>query len=295
MKGVLAPVVTPFVDGRPDADRLIAHCRWLIGHDCGLAVFGTNSEGNSLSVAEKVDLIDALVEAGIPPQRMMPGGGACALSDAIALCAHVARRGCGGALVLPPFYYKDATDDGLFAYFADLIEGVGDARLKLYLYHIPPIAVVGFSLDLIARLIEAFPDTVVGIKDSSRDNANTFAMLERFPGWGVFPGNETNLPAFMRAGAVGTISATCNVNAPAIVDLYNNADTPDVEQRLAAVNLVRDTFGRWPMIAAMKSAIADAHDDPAWRALRPPLQALSPEDAAALKAALDEINFSLTR
>ncbi|MEM9224274.1 MAG: dihydrodipicolinate synthase family protein [Pseudomonadota bacterium] len=293
MKGVLAPVVTPFLGERPDAERLIDHCRWLIGQDCGLAVFGTNSEGNSLSVAEKIELIDALVEAGLPAARMMPGAGACALPDAVALCSHVAQMGCGGALVLPPFYYKDATDEGLFAFFADLIEGVGDARLRLYLYHIPPVAAVGFSLDLIARLIEAYPGVVAGIKDSSRDDANTFAMLERFPGWGVFPGNETNLPAFVKAGAVGTISATCNVNAAGIVDLYRNARAGDADQRLASVNRVRSTFARWPMIAAMKSAIADARHDDVWRALRPPLLPLGEEESAALRSALDEIGFAL--
>jgi len=295
MKGVLAPVVTPFVDGRPDPARLIAHCRWLLSQDCGLAVFGTNSEGTSLSVGEKIDLIDALIDAGIAPGRMMPGAGACALPDAVAVCAHVARRGCGGALVLPPFYYGDATDEGLYAFFAELIDRVGDARLRLYLYHIPPVAGVGFSLDLVGRLIADFPRVVVGIKDSSRDDANTFAMLERFPGFGVFPGNETNLPAFLRAGAAGTISATCNVNAPAIVDLHANAGAPDAQERLAAVNDVRATFARWPMIAAMKAAIAQATGDPAWRALRPPLRELGERETAALLGALDGIGFSLRR
>ncbi|MEM8552479.1 MAG: dihydrodipicolinate synthase family protein [Pseudomonadota bacterium] len=293
MKGVLAPVVTPFVDGRPDRARLSAHCRWLLDRDCGLAVFGTNSEGNSLSVPEKIDLIDALIEDGLDPARMMPGAGACALPDAIALCKHIAAKGCGGALTLPPFYYKDVSDDGIFAFFADLIDGVGDANLAIYLYHIPPIAGVGFSLDLIERLIAGFPDTVRGIKDSGRDDTNTFAMLERFPGWGVFPGNETNLPAFMKAGAVGTISATCNVNAAGIVDVYKNFDAPDADVRLKRANTVRGTFSRWPMISAMKAAIAHFRDDPAWAAVRPPLLALPESEAEALLAALKEIDYTL--
>lgn len=293
LSGVFAPVVTPFRDdGGADAERLIAHCRWLLSHDCGLAVFGTNSEGNSLSVAEKIDLIDALIDAGIPPDRMMPGTGACALPDAVALCAHVAKRGCGGGLALPPFYYKDAGDDGLFAFFASLIEKVGDGRLKLYLYHIPPVAGVGFSLDLCERLIKAYPTVVVGTKDSSRDDDNTRAMLERFPGWGVFPGNETDLAGMVRHGAVGTISATCNVNAPAIVDLYNNAKADDAAERQAKVNEVRTAFSRYPMIAAMKAVIAKAHDDPVWRNLRPPLLSLSDDQSAALHADLEAIGYA---
>lgn len=294
MSGVLAPVVTPFGDDlRPDIERLIAHCRSLLEVDCGLAIFGTNSEGNSMSVEEKIDIIDALIDAGLPPERMMPGTGACALPDAVALCAHVARRGCGGGLALPPFYYKTATDEGLFAFFSELVQRVGDDRLKLYLYHIPPVAGIGFSLDLYERLINAYPETVVGTKDSSGDNAHTQLLLDRFPGWGIFPGNETNLAAFVRAGAVGTISATCNVNAAAIVDLYRNADAPDADERQAAVNAVRGAFAKYPMIAAMKAIIADRRGDPVWRNLRPPLTPLGAEDTGALKTALAGVGYAV--
>jgi 4-hydroxy-tetrahydrodipicolinate synthase len=294
MTGVLAPVVTPF-DGalRPDPDRLVAHCRALLALDCGLAVFGTNSEGNSLSVAEKIDLLDAMIDAGLPPERMMPGTGACALPDAVTLCAHVARRGCGGGLVLPPFYYRTASDEGLFAFFSEVIQRVGDPRLRLYLYHIPPVAGIGFSLELYERLITAYPEVVVGTKDSSQDDAHTQLLIERFPGFAVFPGNEMNLAAFMRAGAAGTISATCNVNAAAIVDLYRNAAAPDADARQAAVNRVRATLARFPMIAAMKSVLAEAYGDPAWRTLRPPLEALGEADATALREALEAIGFRL--
>jgi 4-hydroxy-tetrahydrodipicolinate synthase len=294
MSGVLAPVVTPFDAALdPDADRLIAHSRALLAHDCGLAVFGTNSEGNSLSVGEKIDLIDRMIDAGLPPERMMPGTGACALPDAVALCAHVARTGCGGGLILPPFYYRAATDEGLFAFFSEVIQRVGDPRLRLYLYHIPPVAGIGVSLDLYERLINAYPGVVVGTKDSSQDDAHTQLLIERFPGFAVFPGNEMNLAAFVRAGAAGTISATCNVNAAAIVDLYRKAGAPDADARQAAVNSVRATLARFPMIAAMKSVLAEAYDDAGWRALRPPLSPLGTDEARALAADLERIGFRL--
>ena len=168
--GVLSPVITPFgADLRPDAARLARHCRWLISQNCGLAVFGTNSEANSLSVEEKIELLDALVEAGVDPARMMPGTGACALPDTVRLTAHAVKRGCAGTMMLPPFYYKGVSDEGLFRSYAEVIERVGDARLRIYLYHIPPIAQVPITLGLIERLIAAYPDTVVGIKDSSGD------------------------------------------------------------------------------------------------------------------------------
>ena len=294
MSGVLAPVVTPFdADLKPDTDRLDAHCRTLLANDCGLAIFGTNSEGNSLSVPEKIDLVDALVDRGLPPHRMMPGTGACALTDAVTLSAHMARRGCGGCLVLPPFYYKTATDDGLFAFFSELVQRVGDPRLKIYLYHIPPVAGIGFTHDLIQRLIDAYPDTIVGMKDSSGDNAHTQGLLDTFPGWGVFPGNETNLAAFARSGAVGTISATCNVNSAAIVDLYNNASAPDAAARQDAVNRVRAAFQRYPMIAAMKAVIAAERGDPGWARMRPPLTELATQDVTHLRQELETLGHTV--
>ncbi len=146
-RGVLSPVVTPFTaDLRPDAARLVRHCRWLLDNDVGLAVFGTNSEANSLGVAEKLGLLDALVEAGIPAARMMPGTGTCALPDTVELTRHAVALGCGGVLMLPPFYYKGVSDDGLFASYAEVIERVGDARLRIYLYHIPAVSQVPISL-----------------------------------------------------------------------------------------------------------------------------------------------------
>jgi 4-hydroxy-tetrahydrodipicolinate synthase len=145
IRGVLSPVVTPF-DGdlRPDAQRLAAHCRWLIGNDVGLAVFGTNSEANSLSVAEKRGLLDHLVEAGLPPSRMMPGTGCCSISDSIELTAHALGLGCAGVLMLPPFYYKGVSDEGLYRNYAEIIERVADERLRIYLNR-PGLAGDSFS------------------------------------------------------------------------------------------------------------------------------------------------------
>src|SRR3712207_2565131 len=149
LRGVLAPVVTPFArDLRPDAERFIAHCRWLLSQNCGLAAFGTNSEANSLAVEERIALLEALLAAGLDPARMMPGTGCCALTDTVRLTAHAVTAGCAGVLMLPPFYYKDVSDDGLFRSFAEVIERVGDSRLRVYLYHIPPVAVVGITTKL---------------------------------------------------------------------------------------------------------------------------------------------------
>jgi 4-hydroxy-tetrahydrodipicolinate synthase len=296
MRGVLAPVITPFLrDLRPDPARLIAHCRWLLAQDVGLAVFGTNSEANSMTVPEKLALIDALVEAGIPPARMMPGTGCCAFPDTVELTRRAVQAGCGGVLMLPPFYYKGVSDDGLFAAYAEVIERVGDERLRIYLYHIPPVSQVPISLALIERLLARYPRTVAGIKDSSGNFDNTRAMLERFApaGFAVFSGSETFLLATMRGGGAGCISATANVNPAAIAALSRNFETPDAEERQKALDRVRAVFQRFNVMAALKGAVAHMSDDETWATLRPPLVALSAEQRRELASALDAIGFAM--
>ena len=181
LRGIYAPVLTPFdSDLRPDAVRFVAHCQWLVRHGARLAVFGTNSEAASIPVDERLRLTDAVLEAGVPPDRLLPGTGSCALGDAVTLTRHADRAGVAGVLVLPPFYYKPASDDGLFAFYAELIERVGSARLRLLLYHIPQLTGVPISTALIERLRARYPDTVVGLKDSSGDWSYSQALLERF-------------------------------------------------------------------------------------------------------------------
>jgi len=181
IRGVLAPVVTPFKsDLAPDSQRFIAHCKWLLSQNCGLAVFGTNSEANSLSMEERAMLLDELVAAGVDPSRMMPGTGYCSIMETVKLTAEAVEHGCAGVLMLPPFYYKDVAEDGLYRYFSEVVQRVGDARLKIYLYHIPPIAVVGITTGLVERLLAAYPNTIAGMKDSSGDWNNTKTFLDAF-------------------------------------------------------------------------------------------------------------------
>jgi 4-hydroxy-tetrahydrodipicolinate synthase len=181
IRGVLAPVVTPFkADLAPDTERFIAHCKWLLSQNCGLAVFGTNSEANSLSMEERAVLLDELVAAGVDPSRMMPGTGCCSIMETVKLTKQAVGNGCAGVLMLPPFYYKDVTQGGLFRYFSEVVQRVGDARLKIYLYHIPPVAVVGITPKLVERLLAAYPDAIAGMKDSSGDWNNTKTFLDAF-------------------------------------------------------------------------------------------------------------------
>jgi len=294
--GVLSPVVTPFkADLSPDPERLVRQCHWLLGQGVGLAVFGTNSEANSLAVDEKMDLLDQLVAGGVDPARMMPGTGCCALTDSVRLTAHATKLGCAGVLMLPPFYYKSVSDDGLFRNFAEIIERVGDERLRIYLYNIPPVSQVAITPSLIERLLEAYPGIVAGVKDSSGDWSNTRSYLDNFAGQGfdVFPGSESFLLQGMRHGGAGCISATANVNPAAIARLFATWQAADSDAQQVRLNEIRSIFARYPMISALKATIAHYSGDESWVTVRPPLVELTSEQKTSLVNELDGAGFTM--
>ena len=317
IRGVLAPVATPFkADLSPDRERFVRHCRWLLSQNCGLAPFGTTSEANSMSTDERISLLDALVAAGIDPSRMMPGTGCCSIVETVALTAHAVKHDCAGVLMLPPFYYKNVSEEGLYRYFSEVVQRVGDARLRIYLYNIPPVAIVGITPRLVERLLKAYPSAIAGMKDSSGDWNNTKIFLDAFAGDGfdVFVGSESFLLANMRNGGAGTISATANVNPAAIYELYQkcsgvcakrrgktkalgtSASTTDLDALQARLNVVREVFSntKFPsMIAALKQAIALYANDPEWARVRPPLVELTTAQAKLLAAELKAIGFAM--
>lgn len=293
---VWSPVITPFAaDLSPDTERFVAHCRWLLDTELGLAVFGTNSEANSLAVEEKIRLLDALVDAGVPAARLMPGTGSCALPDTVAQTRHAVAKGVEGVLMLPPFYYKGVSDEGLFRYFSEVIERVGDERLRIYLYHIPPVSQVPLSLALIERLLKAYPANVVGLKDSSGDWSNTRAVIEQFAGDGfqVYAGSESFLLQTLRAGGAGCISATANVNPGPIVRLAKTWQAADADDQQAALVRTRKIFERFPLIGALKAVTARFGDNAQWTRLRPPLVELDQQQRGELFALLDELGFDM--
>jgi 4-hydroxy-tetrahydrodipicolinate synthase len=293
--GILSPVITPFNrDLSPDADRLADHCRWLLSKQTGLAVFGTNSEANSMSADEKISLLDRLVDNGIQPSRLMPGTGCCALTDTVRLTRHAVQLGCGGVLMLPPFYYKNVSDSGLFRSYSEVIERVGSARLRIYLYHIPPVAQVGLSVALIESLVRRYPDTVVGIKDSSGDWNNTQALIAR--GWDdfrVFAGSEIFLLQTLRAGGAGCISAMANIIPIAIHRLYAAWQAADADAAQQKLSEFRQLMQRYPVIPALKAVVARYSGEPQWSTVRPPLEELSAAQYKSLMAALEKQGFDM--
>ena len=293
--GVWSPAITPLhSDLGIDCERYVAHAQWLLENGChGLTVFGTTGEANSFSVAERMALLEALLAKGIEPRRLMIGTGCCALTDSLALSRHAVANGCKQLLMLPPFYYKGVGDEGLFGSFARIVEGVGDAEMRLFFYHFPRLSGVPITTGLIDRTRSAYPDIVAGVKDSSGDREHTLALIERYPDLAVFPGAETLLLAGLRTGGAGCITASANVNVAAIRRLYDawcgSGEDADALDRV--VHAIRGAMESHPMVPALKYVAAHYRQDPAWATVRPPMLALGLEQGADLISKLEAAGF----
>jgi 4-hydroxy-tetrahydrodipicolinate synthase len=296
LPAVLSPVITPFkADGSPDEQKLLKQCKWLQENGVGLAIFGTNSEANSMSSSHKISAMTALIEGGMNPAQMLPGTGSSSVETTVRMTRHAVQSKCAGVLMLPPHYYKDVCDDGLFAFYSDVIQKVGDANLKIYIYNIPPVTKITLSLALLERLSKEYPNTMIGMKDSSGDWAYTESVIKLLAphGFRVYAGSEVFLLRTMHAGGAGCISATANVNPKAIVNLASNWQSPDANQQQAALDKVRSTFAQYQMIAGMKTAVAHYSIDPEWLRVLPPLMQLSKEQQTKLLGELEKMNFSM--
>jgi 4-hydroxy-tetrahydrodipicolinate synthase len=287
-RGVLVPALTPFAaDGSVDRATLVSFCRWLLGEGAnGLAVFGTTSEANSLSLTERMSLLEHLVGKGIPARSLMPGTGACSIPEAVELTKAALAAGAGGVLVLPPFYYKNVSEDGVVAYFSDLIERVGSDALRLYLYHIPQMSGVSITPAIISRLVGAYGPVIAGLKDSSGSWENTERLLAEFPDLAIFPGSERFLMAGLEKGGAGCISATANFQVGRIRRLIDMPEGEDRHRLNEEVGRVRAIFEKYPLIPALKAVAAHRFGRESWRIVRPPLCALSDLQREALIDAL---------
>jgi 4-hydroxy-tetrahydrodipicolinate synthase len=289
IRGVWCATLTPLdASGAPDARVLAAHVERLFaaGVD-GIALFGTTGEGQSFSVAQRRRGLDTLLAAGIPPQRIVAGTGCAAIADTIELTRHAVGTGCAGALVLPPFFFKGPSEEGIYASYARLIEGVADTRLRLYLYHIPQVTGVAIPHDVISRLVTTYPAVLAGIKDSEGRLSHTRSLLERFRALSVFVGHEPHLPAALAAGGAGTICGVANLYPRLVRRLHDHALTTGAKDELARVEAFVSLLDRVPIFAAFKALLAELTGDPTWEALCPPLIAM---DRAARRAWLASVD-----
>ncbi len=296
-EGVWAPAVTPFDESlAPDGARLGAHVRWLLETGChGVALFGTTGEGTSLTVDERIALIETVLAAGLPADRLMIGTGCAALPDTVRLTAASLRLGCPDVLMLPPFYYKDVSDEGLYASYAEAIERVGEAALGIYLYHFPKMSAVPIGHAVIERLLKAYPDTIKGVKDSSGDQAHTLSLVDAFPQLAIFAGAEPILLPVLERGGAGCITAGANVNAAAIRGVYDawkagEAGAAALQERVTAQRAILQSQ---PMIATLKHILAAERDEPAWTRVRPPLVTLAAEAGEDVRHRLEASGFRM--
>lgn len=292
LRGVFAASLTPITaDDEPDLDRFVEHSRWLLDHGCdGLGILGSTGEANSFSLAQRRAVIERAVR-DIDADKLLVGTGSCALADAIALTRDCVAAGVHHVLVLPPFYYRPVSDDGVFAYFAKLIERVAEPRLKVFLYNFPQLTGFTFSHDLIGRLLDAYPDTVSGLKDSSGDRDNMLSLCRTFPTFATFAGSEAFLLDVLRAGGAGCITASANVTCAecaAVCAAWQSDEADALQERLTAV---RNTIQAYPPVTANRALTALRTGDASWKRTMPPHVALTDAQTADLVAALQALDY----
>jgi 4-hydroxy-tetrahydrodipicolinate synthase len=296
--GVNAAVLTPMnADLSIDLDRMVGHCRWLLANGCdGLAVLGTTGEANSLGIRERLAVLEGLVARGIPAENMLPGTGTTAVTDTVVLTRKAQELGCRGALLLPPFYYKNPSDDGLLAYFNEVIQRVaGD--IKIYLYNFPQQSAIPFSVEFIGRLLKANPGKIKGIKDSSGNFENSLSYVEAFArdGFEVYAGDDTLLKPLLEKGSAGCITAASNVNCALGAEVYANWDNAAGAAAQQVLSATRKAVTSVPLIPALKSLVARNTGDARWLNIRPPHLRLTAAQEAALFSAFDASGITLAK
>lgn len=295
VSGVFCASATPVLeDGTPDHATFAAHCKALIEEGCnGIALLGTTGEANSFSIAQRQDLLDQVIAAGVDPQRLLPGTSQTNVPDSITLVRHAVEAGVKACVVLPPFYYKGVSDEGLFRFYAELIEGVGRDDLRIVLYHIPPIAQIGISLELTARLREAFPGVIVGVKDSSGKIESMRAFAEAFDNFSVLAGADPFMLPLLQAGGAGCITSSSNLIGRHLRVVFDNWFDPAQAERVQAaqsrINAWRDLSNAYVQLPTIKAMLARRRNHAGWTRVRPPLVELSADETATVWGQMDRL------
>ena len=291
--GVLSPILTPLTSNyQVDVDLLVSHAQKVLNDGCvGIVPFGTTGEALSVGREERITSLEALINSGIDPSKLLVGTGQTNLDDTLILTRHAVEMNSAGVLVLPPFYYKNPSEEGLYKYFASLIDRINDDRLRVFLYHIPQVAGVGLPLSVVKKLFHNFPKVVVGIKDSSGNWENTKLLLE-IEGLDVYPGSERTLLDALSHNSRGCITATANVAAPILSRLIASYQNQQVEEAAKAHSVVmkfREVLEKYPPIAALKSIKEKQDNEKKWNKVSPPLEPLLENESLEVNAAFEEM------
>lgn len=296
IKGLISPILSPFDDSLNFNQEMYNElAKDLLSTGCsGLAPFGTTGEALSVSNDERMQALENLIKSGVSPDKLIPGTGLCNFPDTVKISRHAIELGCKGVMTLPAFYFKDVTDEGLFQYYERLIDEINHPNLKIYLYHIPQVSGVGLSIPLVKKLRSAYPDIIVGIKDSSGVWENTEQLLS-IDGLIVYPGAELPVIDAIKLGGPGCISATANfnpTNIAKVIELSHDRKWDQAEEVHKDVKEVRYLFQDYSAIPAQKAMLAIKYKDKRWKNIRPPLVQISEQRSSELEEKLRNHGFS---
>jgi len=296
IKGLISPILSPFDDSLNFNQEMYNElAKDLLSTGCsGLAPFGTTGEALSVSNDERMQALENLIKSGVSPDKLIPGTGLCNFPDTVKISRHAIELGCKGVMTLPAFYFKDVTDEGLFQYYERLIDEINHPNLKIYLYHIPQVSGVGLSIPLVKKLRSAYPDIIVGIKDSSGVWENTEQLLS-IDGLIVYPGAELPVIDAIKLGGPGCISATANfnpTNIAKVIELSHDRKWDQAEEVHKDVKEVRYLFQDYSAIPAQKAMLAIKYKDKRWKNIRPPLVQISEQRSSELEEKLRNHGFN---
>lgn len=286
IQGVNCAAATPVTkDGTPDTALFTTHCKKLLAEGChGIAMLGTTGEANSFAMRDRMALLDVAIESGIAADVLLPGTSSPSVNDTIEMTRHAVHAGVKGVVLLPPYYYKGVSDEGLYRFYSRVIEAVGSDAMRMVFYHIPQVTQIPLSLDLIERLITVYPGIVCAIKDSSGDLDNMQAMCERFPSLAVLAGADPLLLPLLKLGGAGCITATSNLRSDALRVIWDHWQSADKAGTVAAaqqrINGWRDLTNAYTQLPTVKTMLAASRDDKSWLTLMPPLVELTAEEQA---------------
>jgi 4-hydroxy-tetrahydrodipicolinate synthase len=293
--GVISAPLTPLnSDLSIDLDHMIDHCNWLLAQGAaGLAILGTTGEANSFSLKERMDFLESIAKSSLPTEKLLVGTGNCSTPETVELTRHALNLEMSNILMLPPFYYKQIDDNGLTAYFDRVIDGISADHLRIYLYHIPQMSGIGFSVPFVKQIVEKHPKTIVGMKDSGGDFLHMKNICTSIPGFRLYAGTEKYLLDVMRIGGVGCISATANVTVALAAQVYDKWQTEEADELQEYLTQIRSSFEGLPFTAVLKQYLADVRKDSRWFNIRPPNYLIDPALLVELKNKLAKLSFTI--
>jgi 4-hydroxy-tetrahydrodipicolinate synthase len=297
-QGIWPAMLTPLDDQlNIDHPKLAAHALSLMRAGCGgVTIFGTTGEGPSFSLQERQQAVEQLIAHGVPAERIMVSTSCAAVADTLALTRHAVALGVHGCLVLPPFFFKGVSDEGILNAYIQVIEGVGHSNWRLYLYHIPQVIGVHLTHGVIAELVKRYPKLIAGIKDSSCDRAHSVALAKAFmPPLTVYVGFEPDLPTMGPMGSTGAISGLANFLPRIVHRMVLESTAASTAHDAQRVQSMLDLLQAHSLMPALKSVMATLHNDPGWLRVRAPLVAMTPEAHQAFAQQVLQFNIDSTR